>query len=94
MLEGLLHDDGTWRRCGEAHAGEPHAEQRAAPLVEESIDAFAAPDRDGLCDIGGGIARADERVGELRVCGRSGGRWLEAVDVLRGEVQCVLQAAE
>ena len=58
-----LDDNGTWRRCGEAHAGEPHAKQRAAPLVEESIDALAAPDRDGLGDIGGGIARADERVG-------------------------------
>ena len=61
-------------RRREPQAGEPHAEERAAPFVQERVDAVGAADRRGLGDLGRRVARAGERVGELGVSGRRAGR--------------------
>jgi hypothetical protein len=62
--------------------------------VEERFDALGAPQRGGLRDLGGCVARAGERVGELRVRRRRSGGRLEAVRVLAREMECVLKAAQ
>ena len=59
---------------GEPQAREANAEERAAPLVQQRLDAPGAPERCRLGDLGGRVARAGERVRELGVRGRGARR--------------------
>ena len=51
----------------QAQAREPHPEERAAPFVQQRLDACRAPGGDSLGDLGSCVARSQQRGFELGV---------------------------
>lgn len=82
------------RRRGEAQPRQSDAKQCAAPLVQEIAERFEAFVRNRLCDLGGRVAGALERVSEvsvgaLRAVGRAQSEYRFA-----GYVEPVLQVVQ
>ena len=88
---GLLHGDRLGRRLRrcQPQPGEPDAEERAAPLVQQRRDAVEALLVERLGDLGGRVARAAERPGELVVerlgCRAGGSRPYASSDAVWSE---------
>ncbi len=88
---GSLVADPARRRGApvEPQAGEPHPEERAAPLGDELGRRLAAPELDRVGDVGGRVPRLGERVGELLELRAGPLRLDEPVGALAGDVEGV-----